>query len=219
VFCVLFPQTALSPWTSGGGLVFVPAGPAIDVLDARTGALVRAVPLGTREGVGLLTIDEATGRVFAVTSPGSAGGYGHMYALDIQGGRIIHTISTGRSLDGIGIVAVDAYRGRVYVAKESAGPEVGTLIIRSVSVLNTWDGRLVGSVATGGDVRLIAVDARTGRVIIAAEAPCPAPLGPGQRHNDALARAQAFVLSLFDQSVRNASCSAASNVTIRDAPR
>jgi len=117
------------------------------------------------------------------------------------------------------IVAVDAQPGRVYVAKESAGPEAGTIIIRSVSVLDTRDGRLVGSIATPGDVRLIAVDARTGRVIIATQAACPAPLGPGRRHNDALAQAQAFVWSLLGQPVRNTSCSPASNVTIRDATR
>jgi len=201
------------------GHVFILAGSAIDVLDARTGALVRAIPLSTREGVGLLTVDEATGRVFAVASPGSSGGYGQVSALDVQGGRLIHTFSTGRSLDGIVIVAVDAQRGRVYVAKESAGPEAGTIIIRSVSVLDTRDGRLVGSIATPGDVRLIAVDARTGRVIIATQAACPAPLGPGRRHNDALAQAQAFVWSLLGQPVRNTSCSPASNVTIRDATR
>ncbi len=201
------------------GHVFVPAGAVIDVLDARTGALVRAIPLGTREGVSLLTVDETTGHVFAVTSPGSSGGYGQARALDVQGGRVIHTISTGRSFDGIGIVAVDAQRGRVYVAKESAGREAGTIIIRSVSVLDTRDGQLVGSIATAGDVRLIAVDDRAGRVIIAARAACPAPLRPGQRHNDALARAQAFVLSLFGQPARNTSCSPASNVTIRDASR
>lgn len=73
---------------------------SISVLDARTGAVIRTVPVAANLNPATIAVDERHGRVF-VTSQGSTDstgafmGPGRVYVLDAQSGALLRIISVG----------------------------------------------------------------------------------------------------------------------------
>jgi YVTN family beta-propeller protein len=103
----------------------------VSVLDARTGALVRALPLPAGGGmandkVGLapvsnIAVDVAQGRVFVINqaAAGQASeGAGSVSVLDAQSGRLLRTIPVGQHPMSL---AVDAVTARLFVVNTNAG--------------------------------------------------------------------------------------------------
>ena len=134
----------------------------VRVLDARSGALVRAVTVGLfPQGV---AVDEQTGRAF-VTSPGFAGA-GLVGVLDTRTGRLLRTVLAGLHPSPL---MVDEQTGRAFVPTN-----VG------VSVLDTRSGAVLRTVAVGQGrlAGLPLLDARSGRVFVVIRSLAQAPL-PG----------------------------------------
>lgn len=126
---------------------------AVDVFDTQTGALVRTVVAGN---VG--AVDERDGRVFLVGGPDPKD---ELSVLDARSGRVVQGIRTGHG--ALGTVAVDEATGRVFTANGDG----------TTTMLDARDGRVLCAVAletsaeaTVDDPRL-AVDARSGRIIVA----------------------------------------------------
>ncbi len=163
------------------------------VFDTRTGARLRAAPLGP--GAAQLAVDGRTGAVFAAVygplrrvmvsdAPGLlphpafipvAGGGGRQ--LDPRTGAVLRTIVTGAATTA---VAIDSRRGRVYVANAGlvdargryAGPGV-------VSVLDERTGAVPRRFAVAAGPLRLAVDERRQRLFVAAGANGPTGGGVG----------------------------------------
>jgi len=163
------------------------------VFDTRTGARLRAAPLGP--GAAQLAVDGRTGAVFAAVygplrrvivsdAPGLlphpafipvAGGGGRQ--LDPRTGAVLRTIVTGAATTA---VAIDSRRGRVYVANAGlvdargryAGPGV-------VSVLDERTGAVLRRFAVAAGPLRLAVDERRQRLFVAAGANGPTGGGVG----------------------------------------
>jgi DNA-binding beta-propeller fold protein YncE len=119
----------------------------VSVLDARSGAVLRAIPVGPNAR--LITVDDRTGRVIVV---GDAG----MSMLDARSGRLLHVSRLSGAANSI---QVDEATGRVFVADA-----VGT----GVSAYNGRTGRLLWTGLAGLVVSGVAVDPRRGHVLVAA---------------------------------------------------
>src|SRR2546423_3653259 len=126
----------------------------VRVLDARSGAPVRAVTVGLfPQGV---AVDEQTGRAF-VTSPGFAGA-GLVGVLDTRTVRLLRTVNVG--MDPHDQILVDTRRERVFVPVYS---QTGN---GHVSVLDARSGRLLYTIAAGKTPVWMAMDARTGHAFV-----------------------------------------------------
>lgn len=127
----------------------------IDVLDATTGALVRAVRVG-RFGYGQddIAIAGRAGHVF-VASAGTTRRGTTVSVLDARSGDIIRTVAVGENPH---CVVVDERRGRVFVATA-----------RGVSALDAHTAAVVRTIDVGALVNLLALDTRTGRLFVATE--------------------------------------------------
>jgi DNA-binding beta-propeller fold protein YncE len=127
---------------------------SVRVLDARSGALVRAVTVGLfPQGV---AVDEQTGRAF-VTGAGFAGA-GPVGVLDTRTGRLLRTVNVG--MEPHEQIVVDTRRERVFVPVYS---QTGN---GYVSVLDARSGRLLYTFAAGKASVAMAMDARTGRAFV-----------------------------------------------------
>ncbi len=124
---------------SGAGHAFVAnmLDNTVEMLDTRSGRVLRTTVLGAAPGtVAALADDAATGHLFAESFPariaGSGGSMvGHVAVLDAASGGLLRTVT----LDNPMTLAVDARTGRVLVGSVS-----------QVSVLDGTDGRLLWSV-------------------------------------------------------------------------
>ncbi len=131
-------------------------GTTLDILDARTGRLLRAVRLDHAQppSYPTLALDEDTGRVFVLQDDGS------IAMVDGRSGRVLRTTQTGGP-NPAGIVA-DEPAGLVFTRSAGTGLDDGT-----INVLDARSGALRRTIGTkllplGGP----AVDARTGRAFI-----------------------------------------------------
>ncbi len=129
-------------------------GTTLDILDARTGRLLRAVRLDHAQppSYPTLALDEGTGRVFVLQDDGS------IAMVDGRSGRVLRTTQTGGAA---GIVA-DEPAGLVFTRSAGTGLDDGT-----INVLDAHSGALRRTIGT----KLLpfdgpAVDARTGRAFI-----------------------------------------------------
>jgi YVTN family beta-propeller protein len=123
----------------------------LNMLDARSGAIVRSVTMGLLPHG--LALDERTGRVFVAGEDSS--GLGDVSVLDVMSGRVLHTVTVGQAP---GPIAVDQCTGRAFVINQNSD---------SVSVLDARSGALVHTTNIGKDLFALAVDEQTGRVFVA----------------------------------------------------
>jgi len=132
------------------GRVFIPAPRRIAMLDARSGALLRTIPLHDGKRPDALTVASATVRVFVVTSslPQSSG-YETVHTLGARDGRLIQAINVGWAPDSI---ALDRRRGRLYIANVNAITAHGvvTPVSGRISVLDARSGKLRRRIAMPG---------------------------------------------------------------------
>jgi DNA-binding beta-propeller fold protein YncE len=138
--------------------VKVRSGPGIAgivrVLDAGSGAFVRAVTVGLfPQGV---AVDEQTGRAF-VTSEGFAGA-GLVGVLDTRTGRLLRTVNVGMKPHDQ--ILIDTRRKRVFVPVYS---QTGN---GHVSVLDARTGSPLYTIAAGKTPVWMAMDARTRRAFV-----------------------------------------------------
>jgi len=136
----------------------------LSVLDARTGTLIRRVPLGVHPVA--VAVDDKTRRVFVVNG-GQVGptglGVGTITVLDADTGDVKRTVMVGR---GAGAIAVDEKTARVFVTCEDS---------HSVSVLDARTGAVLKTIGVGFP-RAVAVDEKAGRVVVANAAPATVSL-------------------------------------------
>lgn len=126
----------------------------LGVLDARSGALLRTIPVGS--GADTLAVDARTGRVFVGNRlTGTVG------VLDARDSTWLRTVVVGGQPSAL---AVDQRRGRVYVVTGDSG---------TVSVLDAARGRLLRTVQVAPHPRLgyplpdpLAVDEGRDRVYV-----------------------------------------------------
>jgi len=134
----------------------------VDVLDARTGNLLRVAPVGKYTEAAAL--DERTGRVFALNQEHRDSrcqclplGRGSVSVLDARDGRVLRTIAVGT---GPTTVAVDAAANRVFVVNQ---PWTGN---GSVSALDAVSGQVVHTVSLGRSPGQPVVDIRDAYVLV-----------------------------------------------------
>jgi len=130
--------------------------PAVVVLDARTAALLRVIPVGQNPTA--LALDPTTGRAFVAD-----GGDGSVYVLDVRSGRVMRRVSVGPAP----VLAVDTRRGRVIVASTTG-----------LSLLDAHGGHLLRWWPVALSPAAVLIDARAGRILLVETGrtePIPAP--------------------------------------------
>jgi DNA-binding beta-propeller fold protein YncE len=152
---------------------------SVDVLDTRTGALVRSIPTGNstadmaiaaRTGHVFVTIFGplpvgarlGTGRTLLLPSPVRIGS---LQVLDARSGRIQRTIPIGWSTQG---VAVDEQRGLVFVASAGSFDTSSGEYTHagSLSVVEARSGKIRQTVSVGVDPRYVAIDRHANRLFV-----------------------------------------------------
>ena len=131
--------------------------PFVDVLDARSGALVRT--LVARASGGPLAVDGRSGHVFVLDSGGAS-----VAMLDRRSGLVLRTIPVGQFPVA---VALDARRGRAYVVSRDSASSFNPTDTGSVSVIDTPTGGVLRTIPVGVDPVAVAVDVDSGRVFVA----------------------------------------------------
>jgi DNA-binding beta-propeller fold protein YncE len=164
------------------GRLFVASAPAgsagstgaIDVVDLTDGAILQMIDGLFPQN---MTIDEGLNRVYATVSPPT--GPGHVAVIDATSGHLIRTVTVGRYP---GQVVASAHTGHAFVVNGQDG---------TVSMLDGRSGHVLRTIAvrpaqTRGlfDVegmlsRLIALDERSGRVLVGNPSPYKVPRRPG----------------------------------------
>jgi len=118
--------------------------PVVVLLDARTAAPLRVVPVGPDPAA--LALDPSTDRAFVAD-----GGDGTVYALGLPGGRVLRRVPVGPAP----LLAVDARRGRVIVASATG-----------VSLLDAGNGRLLRRWLVALTPAALLVDTRSGHILL-----------------------------------------------------
>lgn len=125
----------------------------VSMLDARTGHLLRTIPVG--QAPLNIAVNRRTGRVFVMNAGNNNGDVGTVSLLDAVSGRVVATTTVGYQP---GAAAVDEQAGRVYVPNGASD---------TVSVLDGKSGRLLrtfGAVHGPGNA---IVDTATRHVFVA----------------------------------------------------
>jgi DNA-binding beta-propeller fold protein YncE len=149
------------------GRVVIGEGSGVSLLDGWTGRMLRSGVV--RSLVDALTVDEQTGRLFSVNRM-----TGMVSTLDARTLRTVRTVRVGRGatelwlagikqFPGPGVPLVDERTNRVFIPDTRDGT-VSILDARSGALLRTI---LVGSGPAGWNPGPLAVDERTGRVLMA----------------------------------------------------
>ena len=140
---------------------------SVDVLDARTGALLHTVQLGGQPSgqPGALAVDEQSARVFVLSFNDVRVGGNSVTVLEGKSGRVLRTI---RLMLGPQSLAIDEHTNRVFVQSNGdAGPNASG----SLSLLDATSGRLLRTVTLGPLLGAPAVDALTGRAFVVENGP------------------------------------------------
>lgn len=153
------PAAAALAVAERAGRVFVAGqGGAINVLDAASGRVGRAIRVGGGSGTGSVTalaVDERSGRLFAGWDDDQGG---HVRMLDAGTGRVLRTVDVGAVPT---VLAVDATAGKIFATGAAGAPGSG-----AVSVLDARTGALLTTVGTGDNTAALAMDERAGRVFV-----------------------------------------------------
>jgi YVTN family beta-propeller protein len=129
----------------------------VSVLDASSGRLLRTVAVG--QGQHALAVDERAGRVFVTNAVGDS-----VSVLDARSGQVLRTTSVGQ---GPLAVAVVASLQRIFVANADLWRSTYQVTRGTVSVLDEHTGAVVHTVRVGLHPRALAVDERSGHVLVA----------------------------------------------------
>lgn len=143
----------------------------VTMLDLRRGVALHAIAAGNLPGQGV--VDARAGRVYIPGSPGNSSDT-VLTALDARTGRFVGSAYLGPTgsgaamiQDAAGTLAVDSGRGRVYGVAfgraDANGRATGAGVLR---VLDARTGNVLRSVAVGVNPLAVAVDGRTGRVVV-----------------------------------------------------
>ncbi len=128
-------------------------GTALNVLDARTGAMLRTVTVGKNGNVGTspqrVAVDTRTGRVFVVNSNDNT-----VSVLDARTGRLLRNIPVGAFPIS---VAVDERTSRAFVL---------TIMSRTISVIDTATGRIVRTEPLAAPAATLAIDPQRSLVFV-----------------------------------------------------
>lgn len=150
----------------------------VSMLDARSGAVLRTLPVG--QGPLSLAVDTRTRRVFVVNETA-----GSVSVLDARTGRRYRTVPVGairpqpEAAANPVDLAVDERWGHVFVLNEGAIDQRGRATPGTVSVLDATSGRVVRTIAVGINPSALAVDEAAGRLVVVNTGP-PGP----SRHQD-----------------------------------
>jgi DNA-binding beta-propeller fold protein YncE len=127
----------------------VAADDGVNMLDGRTGAILRHIAIGVTPGaISAVAVDARSGHALVVNR-----GDGSVTTLDSRGGTVLHVAYTGY---GPASLVVDERAGRALVVNTND---------RSLSVLDTRSGTVLRTVPM--DPGPLAVDERTGHVFVA----------------------------------------------------
>lgn len=127
-------------------------GSTLSVLDARSGALIRSVPIGPNTGS--LAVDRRTGHLFLANT-----GDDTMRLLDARSGLPLRTVALSGGVPQA--LAVDTQTGRAFVG--STGGQ------GSVDVLDTRTGQTMRTLQLGRSVRMVLAAPGVGRVLVAGD--------------------------------------------------
>lgn len=131
----------------------------VDMLDARTGTVLRTVAVGILPLA--VAVDERRGRVFVANS-----GSNTVSVLDARTGRVVRTVHVGRNPAAL---AVDSRAGRVVVvnsARPYLFPDRAGGTHGSVSILDAGSGSVRATMPAGVAPDAVAVDESTGRAFV-----------------------------------------------------
>lgn len=131
----------------------------VDMLDARTGALLHSVSVGILPLAA--AVDERQGRVFVANS-----GSNTVSMLDARTGKVVRTVRVGRNPAAI---AVDSQAGRVVVvnsARPYLFPDRAGGAHGSVSILDASSGTVLSTIPVGVAPAAVAVDESAGRAFV-----------------------------------------------------
>jgi YVTN family beta-propeller protein len=130
---------------------------SVSLLDASSGRLLRTVAVG--QGQHALAVDERAGRVFVTSAAGDS-----VSVLDARSGQVLRTTSVGQ---GPLAVAVVASLQRIFVANAALWRSTYQVTRGTVSVLDEHTGAVVHTVPVGLHPCALAVDERSGHVLVA----------------------------------------------------
>ncbi len=133
----------------------------IAMLNARTGQLLRVVPDQSGK-YGAIIVDERTNRVFACW-----GNVPQIDVLDARTGAFLHTIN----IDNSSALAIDERTGRVYLGLGDANTVTPPPHKSEVVVLDGQSGALLRRVPVAANPFSLAVDPRTGHVLVGSAGP------------------------------------------------
>jgi len=133
---------------------------SVSILDAVTGHLMKAVPVGGFPIV--VALDGRSQRMF-VGMWGDQGvmNAGRVAVIDAAAGRVVRTVRVGPNPQAI---AIDELTNRAFVLNSGDLP---TRTHGGVTILDATDGQVLRTVAAGSSPQAAVVDTRRGRVFIA----------------------------------------------------
>lgn len=143
---------------SDHAFLLAPGGARVDMFDARNGTLLRRTPVGPHPSA--LVVAARAGRVFVAHSSTNT-----VSVLDADSGVLLGTTVVGLHPQAL---VVDEGAGRVFVVsagpldRRATPPDHGAM-----SVLDARSGHVLGAVTVGYDPLAVAVDVRTGHVVVA----------------------------------------------------
>ncbi len=165
---VLRTTTVATSWDSAGlavdaarNRVYVGGPHTVSVLDARDGRMVQRIDVGGN--VGGLTVDPRSGQLYVT-------GDTTLRVVDGPSGHVLRAVpfvNTAGPSGATGAVAVDPARGRVFVTQAAPVDDNGVAAGAGwVNVLDAGSGALLRRVSVGVNPAAVAVDGRTGRVVV-----------------------------------------------------
>ncbi len=139
-----------------------------DILDTRTGALVRAIPFGAPGAtvLGSWSLDPHTGQLFVATLPNftcaatcrsGVNAAGGLKVLDVRNGRVLRSLLSGIV---VGNVTIDPRSGDIIAQTTTFGSNAATL-----RILDARTGALLHRIDRPNGAFLL-IDARTGRAYV-----------------------------------------------------
>ncbi len=142
---------------TGRVFVYDPGNALVDVLDARSGTLIRTITVDQSASAPI--VSERTRRAFVV-NPESR----NVSVLDASTGAVLQTIPVDQHP---GSLAIDERRGRIFVTSAGTTDQSGHPIGRGrLDVLDARTGAVLRTLPIGINPGLMVVDERTGHVLV-----------------------------------------------------
>lgn len=145
-----------------------PCGSGLDVLDARSGAVIRIQRLNTSPMA--VAVDGVTGRIFLLNSADNdynvGVGISGISVLDERSGALVRVIALPPD-PNLAVIAVDERRGRDYIAAQGASTATDAFMGSGrLYVLDARSGALLRAIGVVVARVAVAVDERSGHVFV-----------------------------------------------------